>query len=90
MITTRAGEVFTVELEATPTSGHRWQPGPVPAEIEFLDGGFAAGAQVPGAAGTQSFRFRAGRRGSYALTFVLKRSWEADPAETRVLDIRVD
>jgi predicted secreted protein len=88
MIPVRVGADFSVDLPSTPTTGYRWQPVDLPG-VRLLDTGFTSAGTAPGEGGTQHFRLRALRPGRHALTFELKRAWEADAADTTTVEIDV-
>jgi len=92
MTTAKAGEVVTIELAATPSTGYQWRPVSPPSALEFLDSGFTPAGTSPGQGGTQWFRFQTREPGRFAVAFVLKREWEDDPidAETVVVEVRAD
>jgi predicted secreted protein len=90
MIAANVGDVFTVELKSTPTTGYQWQRTDLPAGVELLDADFVpAPAPRPGEGGIQYFRLHAKKPGRYELTFQLKRSWEPDPISTHTVEVRV-
>ncbi|TCO49742.1 protease inhibitor I42 family protein [Actinocrispum wychmicini] len=88
MIAVRVGEVFNVDLKATPTTGYRWQPVDLPG-VRLVDTGFTADGTTPGQGGTERFHLRAAEPGRHTLTFELKRAWETDPVDTRTVEIDV-
>ncbi|MGC3974823.1 MAG: protease inhibitor I42 family protein [Nitrospira sp.] len=85
------GEVFSVRLESTPTTGYLWQipvlPSGLSAEGSTLEK--RSGSEKPGDPGLQVFQFRAAASGTYQVEFVLKRSWEQTPIKTRRFTISV-
>ena len=86
-----AGEVFSVRLESTPTTGYLWEipvlPSGLSAEGSTIEN--QSGSEKPGDSGVQVFRFRAAASGNYHAEFVLKRSWEQTPLKTRRVTITV-
>ena len=90
MITTAVGEVFTVDLPSTPTTGYQWQDPRLPPGLELVDTAFTLPPTTqPGDGGTQHFHFRATKPGRYTLTFELKRPWEQTPLDTRTVEVEV-
>ncbi|MGA7203182.1 MAG: protease inhibitor I42 family protein [Specibacter sp.] len=91
VMTVRTGEMFTVDIPATPATGYQWSVAAVPAGVEMVENSFKATsspAMVP-ASGTHSFHFVAGPPGTVELHFVLKRSWEPDPVDQRTVRVQV-
>jgi len=82
------GTSFVVELGSTPTTGYRWQLPTVPDGIELLDRDFTAPAGgAVGGGGTEVFHLRSNRTGHVELIFELRREWEAEPIETRTIEV---
>jgi len=91
VIEVNAGDMFTVDFQATPATGYQWSVAGVPAGVEFLSDSFTPegnAAAVP-ATGTHTFHFLAARRGTVELRFVLKRSWEATSLDERAIQVNV-
>lgn len=91
VMTVSTGELFTVDIPATPATGYQWSVAEVPAGVELVDSSFASAtspAVVP-ASGTHSFHFVAGPPGTVELHFVLKRSWEPDAVDQRTVHVEV-
>ncbi len=82
-----AGAEFVVELEFTPSSGASWTWQPS-ADAELVREERRSLADAVGGPVLHAFTFRCARRGSFVLTFVLKRAWEA--AVRRSVDIHVE
>jgi predicted secreted protein len=86
----RVGEPFTVELPSSPTTGYRWEGPEASGDIELLDHGFEVPPDAqPGGPSVQRFQFVARTAGRLTLTFTLKRSWEAEGVDTRVVEVDV-
>lgn len=85
------GEVFSVRLESTPTTGYLWKltvlPSGLSAEGSTVEK--QSGSEKPGDSSLQVFQFRAVASGTYQLEFVLKRSWEQTPIKTQRMTITV-
>jgi predicted secreted protein len=89
VIKAAVGELVTVDLHAASGTGYRWQlAGDPPQGIELVDTKSTA-ADGPGGSGTESFHLRATRSGDYTVAFRLKRSWEAEPIDTKTVEIEV-
>ena len=90
MLKASAGKPFQVELAATPTTGHTWELAAMPDGVQLLGSHFTPPANaVPGAGGTQVFELQAVRPGHLSLQFVLKRSWESEPARRETVEVEV-
>ena len=81
------GEVITVRLKESPTTGFRWAleaaGGLVPARADFVGGG------AVGAAGVREFVLRPAQAGTYALSFKHWREWEGDSSVIGRFDLSV-
>jgi len=90
MVKATAGQPFTIELPSTPTTGYRWEAAQTGGDVEVLEEHFdvAADAQ-PGDSGVQRFRLVAHEVGHLTVTFILKRSWEADGVDQHTVDVDV-
>ena len=86
------GEEFKVSLPENPSTGFRWNPlssgDPV---CRLLDNSFDLDGNIPGNAGSHSWRFQAVKEGSAKIEFAYGRSWEHDkpPARTFTLGVNV-
>ena len=91
MLKASAGKPFQVELAATPTTGYAWELAAAPDGVQLLGSHFTPPTSaVPGAGGTQVFELQAARPGHLSLQFVLKRSWEPEPARRETVEVEVD
>jgi predicted secreted protein len=77
MVVAHVGDIATIDLPATPSTGYQWSLPTVPDGVELVGTDFTppAGTTI-GAAGVQHFRVRADRVGTFELGFVLSRPWE--------------
>jgi predicted secreted protein len=77
------GEEFEIRLQGNPSAGYVWEPDSLPEGIELSGSESVPPGQdsLPGAPGTQVFRFRAREAGDKTLGFVLKRPWESEVAD---------
>ena len=82
-VNARVGEPFDVRLGAAPPTGYGWEIALVPPGVELLGGDVEA--QPDG--GPQVFRLVASHPGRFELRFLLKRRWEQDPIEIRVVEV---
>lgn len=91
VIRAAVGEVVSVDLPSTPSTGYEWVLPALPDGAELVDTSFAPPpAGTFGEGGVQHFHVRASRPGKYALTFQLKRSWEAESTDTTVVELNVE
>ena len=83
-----AGIPFEVKLGSAPTTGYGWEIAHLPSAVELLgtDVLAPAGDTVDGE-GVQVFRLVASQPGRYELRFLLKRRWEQEPIEIRVVEV---
>ena len=82
-----AGIPFDVRLGAVPGSGYGWEIAHLPPGIELLGGGATDENNGAGERDGQVFRLVAGHAGRHELRFLLKRRWEQEPIEIRVVEI---
>jgi inhibitor of cysteine peptidase len=91
MTTTRTGEIVSIDLPATPSTGYKWDLAEIPDGIELVGSTFTPPpADIVGGTGVQRFDVRALQPGAYILTFVLKRPWESESAEINNIELHVD
>jgi predicted secreted protein len=83
------GEEYTVSLRSIPATGYVWQTEALPKNSRFLGSDYekSESALPPGAPTRQIFRFRTMKAGEYKLSFVLKRQWESNAIETRIVAV---
>ena len=77
--TVQAGEIFTLELPANPTTGYGWIIRTMPAQIALLDMSYQPAADCndkTGCRGTTTLRFKAVKTGKGALKLQYARPWE--------------
>jgi inhibitor of cysteine peptidase len=90
MIKAAVGEIITVDLPSNPSTGYKWELPALPDGTELVESSFTPPPQGSvGEGGIQHFRLRATRPGSFALTFLLKRPWEAEASESTSIDLEV-
>lgn len=90
-VTLSVGDTLVVALPSNPSTGYRWALDRAPAAVVLEPHGEAtyvpdpARAPMPGAGGTETFRYVAGAVGKTRLVLVYRRSWEPeDPTARRV------
>lgn len=90
-IVAQVGEVFSVRLESTPTTGYLWQIPVLPSGLtpEGSTIEKQPEPEKPGDSAVQAFQIRAAASGEYDVECVLKRSWEQTPIKTRRIKITV-
>jgi predicted secreted protein len=82
------GVPFDVELGSAPTTGYAWELLSLPAGLELLGSDFSLPAAAAiGDGGVQVFHLRASRAGHFELRFVLKRRWQTQPIQERIVEI---
>ena len=90
MVNARVGEPFTIELPSSPTTGYRWEGPQASGDVELLDERFDVPFDAqPGDPSVQRFQLVARTVGRLTLTFTLKRSWESEGVDTRVVEVDV-
>ncbi len=89
-ISVASGKEFTIELEATPSTGYSWQLAQPPGDkVVLLDSDFEQGGSQPGASGMQRFVFKAQSAGTTTLSFGYVRPWEQGVAPAKTADFPV-
>jgi inhibitor of cysteine peptidase len=80
-----------VELPETPSSGYLWSLNRAPAGVEEVSQEYREGGPQPIAGGTglRSFHLFVPAPGVYRLEFVLRRPWEAEGLERRLVSLVV-
>jgi len=85
-IQARTGAVFSIALVSNPSTGFRWKM-TLPENdktVTFLGSEYVASREgMPGAPGTEVFKFRAATPGEMKVVFVYERPWETITAPTR-------
>ena len=85
-IQAKLGTVFSIVLPSNPSTGFRWKM-TLPENdktVTFLGSEYVASqAGMPGAPGTEIFKFKAATSGEMKAAFVYERPWETIPAPTR-------
>jgi predicted secreted protein len=84
------GTEFTVQLNATPTTGYVWEVHTLPEDIKLLGSDYekSGGVIAPGDQVIQVFRFRTLRSGEHTIKFVLKRPWESNILESHTVTVK--
>jgi inhibitor of cysteine peptidase len=84
------GDLTTVRLPESPTTGYRWQSASDDARLKLVDDRFE-GAQSPrGAGGARVLVFEAVSAGSVRLRLLKSRTWDsAHPIEELAVDLDV-
>jgi predicted secreted protein len=79
VVNLKPGDTFEVKLEANPSTGYGWTVSPEKNSIvrqksmKFIRGG---AGDVPGAGGTNVWKFEGVKAGNQKLTFNYQRPWE--------------
>jgi inhibitor of cysteine peptidase len=91
-VSSRMGEEFEVRLPSNPSTGYAWQVAAAPDGVRLIDSTFISSKSlqpVAGAVGEQVFRFLADQPGKYKLEMELKRAWEQQPIQIRLVEVVV-
>jgi inhibitor of cysteine peptidase len=88
------GSVFTVTLEANPTTGYRWEISSVSPEgnVAVIGSGYSPSEpQLPGSGGLETWYFKADKKGRSEVYLKYSRPWEPEqpPAQERRLRLFV-
>ena len=73
------GQSFVIALESNPTTGYTWHEDFDKSVLELLGHEYErslAGEGLVGAGGTESFEFKALKKGETEITMVYKQGWE--------------
>ena len=81
-IRVRAGDRFSIVLDANPTTGYEWHAAVDGDAVALQDASLTPGTGALGAAGAQRFEFEAKHAGRVHVSLTLSRSWEPSPIET--------
>jgi inhibitor of cysteine peptidase len=93
-IAVSAGDMFTIELEANPTTGYDWSINVSDESIVKLESQEyqqqPGSEELVGAGGTDIFTFKGIKAGSATITFIYERSFEQESAvETLLYNVTV-
>ena len=84
------GDLTTVRLPESPTTGYRWQPDFDVAALRLVDDRSEGASSARGAGGDRVLVFEAVRPGPAKLRLEKKRSWESgDPIEEFSVELDV-
>lgn len=88
------GQVLVIELESNPTTGYQWTVEEVDVSIlkQLGDAQYErTGPAMPGAGGSETFRFEAVAAGETTLRLIYHRPWEEGvaPGQTFTLEVIV-
>jgi inhibitor of cysteine peptidase len=86
----RVGELFTIRLQANPSTGFAWQAIFDPTAVALVDRAFEPRSQAIGAGGEEVLTFKPLRAGRATITLDLRRPWEKGARESRAYDILVE
>ena len=92
-ISVHAGEGITLTFESNPTTGYSWQVMEIDSSVLTKIGEpeyKSDGMNIPGAGGTETFRFEADGAGETTLVLGYMRPWESvPPIETFTIQVTV-
>jgi len=80
-IKTKVGEIFSIELESSPTTGYQWEESFDEKKVKLVDKKFDLPSNAIGASGKETFTFEAFSEGNSTIQLDYKRSWESDSIE---------
>ena len=85
--------VILIALESNPTTGYSWQVRFDTTALELVEQTYELGDYakegVVGAGGTELFRFKALKNGTFKITFEYQRPWEDESIDQKVFDVEV-
>ena len=88
MMIVTTGVPFDIEMGCAPGTGYMWQLPSLPAGIQLVGSGFSQAKNgAVGDPGVQVFHLQTERAGRFELRFELKRRWEAQSVEQRIVEI---
>jgi inhibitor of cysteine peptidase len=88
----KAGNEFVIALESNPTTGYSWMATFEESEFELISDNYEADeteGMVVGSGGTQYLRFKALKAGEFKINLGYQRSWEGEPVNSLVFDVKV-
>jgi predicted secreted protein len=92
LVTAAPGRTVSVSLDSNPSTGYRWRlAGPLNESIVKLAGSHYKPPvrQIPGAGGTETWRFNAVGRGKTSIVLEYVRPWEKKEAPARKTVVKV-
>lgn len=80
----KTGDLITVALKETPTTGYRWEVDGIDEKIIFMENSHYSKSSNSdiGGGGTRTFNFRAHSSGKAKVQLSLKREWEKETSPT--------
>ena len=93
-ISVGVGKNFIIALESNPTTGYSWREAFDSSLLELVESKYEqtpTATLIVGAGGTQSFEFKALKKGETEVTLVYKRPWEPDSPDqmTKVFTVNI-
>ena len=85
----KLGNHFLIELPSNRTTGHRWEAHYDETLLELSASKYKCGSQRPGSSGTESFRFKASRKGKAIIKMLYKRPWEDTVAREILYEVTI-
>ncbi len=83
--------IVEIALPESPTTGYLWELAEPPAGVCEHDKVFVGpNERIAGGGGTRVFKVELGAMGRYELEFHLRRPWEGDPLERRVVEVVIE
>jgi predicted secreted protein len=88
VVQAEVGAPFAVELASAPTTGYGWEIAHLPPGVDLLGSDFTASPDAEvGDGGVEVFRLVANHPGHHELRFLLKRRWEQEPIDIKVVEV---
>lgn len=85
----KLGNQFLIELPSNRTTGYRWEAHYDETLLELSGSKYKCDSQRPGSSGTESFRFKASRKGRALIKMLYKRPWEERVAREILYEVTI-
>jgi len=90
MITAKAGEAFTIQLEGQLSTGYAWKLAESPASVQIIkESVLTEGNDKAGGIDIQEFVLKSTAKGELTLTFKYARHWEKKPVYIKTSTVKV-
>ncbi len=88
-IACRQGDAFELKLEALPSAGYEWRVEIDEAKADVHELSAEMASEAFGAGSAQRFRIEPHTSGRTTIRLIYGRPWEADPVETRTVELSI-
>ena len=85
----KLGSQFLIELPSNRTTGYEWEAYYDEALLELSASKYEHDSERPGSGGTESFRFKASRKGRALIKMLYKRPWEETAAREILYEVTI-